>query len=221
MWCKVGPNFILWVPVLGARTMAFSVWHFHFRSWALGSEGQQAWVSWLVSRGAVGASVFSVALCPRQSPIPQVGAGLKKGAPTSAAFGELSLSNRWLLQDDKWPVPPRKITLQLELKGEGALYSQLHQVARVSLLLNQMKVGVVRVGRTSLGSNTTSSLFLLSFSKFSWINVFFSGCIPFSGPFPQIKEFFRNYFHQFCCEVSKENSSMSCHCRFFFDNSKS
>ena len=162
MWCKVGPNFILWVPVLGARTMAFSVWHFHFRSWALGSEGQQAWVSWLVSRGAVGASVFSVALCPRQSPIPQVGAGLKKGAPTSAAFGELSLSNRWLLQDDKWPVPPRKITLQLELKGEGALYSQLHQVARVSLLLNQMKVGVVRVGRTSLGSNTTSSLFLLS-----------------------------------------------------------
>ena len=52
------------------------------------------------SRGAVGASVFSVAVCRRQSPIPQVGAGLKKGVPTSAAFGELSLGNRWLLQDD-------------------------------------------------------------------------------------------------------------------------
>ena len=71
----------------------FSVWHFHFRSWVLGSEGQQAWVSWLVSPGAVGASYSLWHCVPGRTPIPQAGAGLKIGTPTSAIFeGNLALA---------------------------------------------------------------------------------------------------------------------------------
>ena len=179
-------------------TMAFSVWHFHLRSWALGSEGQQAWVSWLVSPGAVGSSVFSVALCPRQSPHPTSGGWAKERSPhLRCIWGELSLSNRWLLQDDKWPVPPRKITLQLGAEGRGSPVFPAASGSQFPSCSIRWRWWGVRVGRTSLGSNTTSSLFLLSFSKFSWMNVFSVAAYPSLDHFHRLKNFLETIFTSF------------------------